>query len=144
VLEAADGEAALALVGKDTPAVDLVVTDLSMPRLGGLEVLGALREHRPELPVVIVSAYAPSPQVRHLLEQFDVPILYKPFTPQVLSDTVRSALEHARGTRARSATVRQQASVARQRSTDLHDASSLLIATGRALLAQAPQWGGDL
>jgi len=140
VLEAGDGEAALALVGNDAPPVDLVVTDLRMPRLGGLEVLGSLRRHRPDLPVVIVSGEVPSPQITRLLQELDTPLLYKPFESNVLSDAVRRALEH---TRVRAAILRQQGLEARQKGARLRATSAVLIATAHALQNRFPWWGSD-
>jgi CheY-like chemotaxis protein len=53
VLAARDGKFALALIA--ATAVDLVVTDVFMPDMDGLEVLRALRRQRPHLPVVVMS-----------------------------------------------------------------------------------------
>jgi CheY-like chemotaxis protein len=50
-----DGVAALRMDEND-PA-DAVITDLTMPRMGGRELVERLRERRPELPAVIVSGY---------------------------------------------------------------------------------------
>lgn len=140
VLEAGDGEAALALVGNDAPPVDLVVTDLRMPRLGGLEVLGSLRQHRPDLPVVIVSGEVPSPQISRLLQELDTPLLYKPCEPNVLTTAVRRALEHMR---ARAVILRQQGAEARQKGARLRATSAVLIASAHALQDRFPWWGSD-
>jgi len=55
VEEAGNGEEALALVDKGVP--DVVVTDMSMPRLGGLGLLKALRGRDPDLPVIILTGH---------------------------------------------------------------------------------------
>lgn len=57
VAEADDGWGALAAV-EDHPEVDVLVLDLVMPRLGGLEVLRRVRERRPRLPVLVLSGYS--------------------------------------------------------------------------------------
>lgn len=57
VAEADDGWQALAAVGAH-PAADLLVLDLVMPRLGGIEVLRRVRETHPRLPVLVLSAYS--------------------------------------------------------------------------------------
>ena len=54
VANAADGAAALALF--QLARVDAVISDVRMPVMGGLELLGRLRAHDPELPVVLISA----------------------------------------------------------------------------------------
>jgi two-component system cell cycle sensor histidine kinase/response regulator CckA len=93
VLEADGGPAALELLGGGE-AADLVITDLTMPRMSGLELIGRLRAERPDLPVVLMSGYAVGAAVPG-----DVALLEKPFTPTALLDVARSAL--ARRARAR-------------------------------------------
>ncbi|GHO65516.1 acetoacetate metabolism regulatory protein AtoC [Ktedonobacter sp. SOSP1-52] len=55
VYTASDGEAGLRELQKNT--IDLVLLDLRLPKLSGLEVLRRIREHETELPVVILTAY---------------------------------------------------------------------------------------
>ena len=55
VLEAADGVMALGLLEKR--AIDLLITDRSMPGMGGLELLTKLREKKIMIPTLMVSAY---------------------------------------------------------------------------------------
>jgi CheY-like chemotaxis protein len=56
VLEAADGSTALEIAGRRSP--DVVLTDLKMPPPDGLGVLEDIRRTRPEIPVLILTAYA--------------------------------------------------------------------------------------
>jgi len=55
VYTAADGEVGLQELQKYT--MDLVLLDVRLPKLGGLEVLARIRELEPELPVVMITAY---------------------------------------------------------------------------------------
>ena len=63
----------------------IVVLDLTMPGLGGMEVLSRLRERRPDLPVIIASGYAESsapgiasdPRVRYLQKPFGIKMLLR-------------------------------------------------------------------
>jgi len=55
VLEAADGKQALAIVQKDSP--DVVVSDLQMPEMNGLELVSAMREHNLLIPVIIMTSH---------------------------------------------------------------------------------------
>ncbi|HSR66430.1 MAG TPA: response regulator [Acidobacteriota bacterium] len=50
-VQAGDGREGLA----QTAPADLVITDLSMPRLGGLELIRRLKDFRPELPIIAIS-----------------------------------------------------------------------------------------
>lgn len=56
VIEAADGDQCIDLAQREKP--DLIVLDLHMPRKGGLAVLPALRRQCPDVPVLVVTAYA--------------------------------------------------------------------------------------
>lgn len=58
VLVAADGQEALEVAGRGE-SFDLLLTDLRMPRLGGRELIQRLRAARPDLPVVVMTGYAP-------------------------------------------------------------------------------------
>ena len=57
VAEASDGAEAMELLNGEAPGVDVVLMDVKMPHLDGLETLRELREVRPELPVIILSMY---------------------------------------------------------------------------------------
>jgi len=96
VLEAADGEEALS-VARDFPgALDLLVTDLVMPRMGGRELAGRLRGVRPGVPVVYVSGYAEEAVQRDGVLDPGARFLSKPFTAEQLLDAVHAALRDAR------------------------------------------------
>jgi DNA-binding NtrC family response regulator len=125
VVEAEDGEAALGLIERDEPPVDLVVTDLVMPRLGGMEIVETLRHYRPALPLIVISGWSQSPAVRRLLEEYDIPILSKPFTPSQLTTVVRRALEHSRRT---AETLRHRAQQVRAESVEARRQMGELVA----------------
>jgi DNA-binding NtrC family response regulator len=55
VVEASDGIEALALVEQETP--DIVITDMSMPRLDGAGLIEAIRRVDPEIPVIVLTGY---------------------------------------------------------------------------------------
>ena len=72
---------------------DLVITDLRMTPINGIEVLKYVREQRPALPVIIMTAYG---QVETAIESMQVgafEYLKKPFRAADLLSTVRKALE---------------------------------------------------
>ena len=79
VLQAADGIEALDIL-KSRHDFALVVLDLTMPRMGGLELLGCLRGLYPRLPVVLMSGYNIEPVKSDLLETTCTSFLSKPFT----------------------------------------------------------------
>lgn len=93
VLEAEDGRQAIALVGRQT--CDLVITDINMPEMDGIEVIMALAENRPGLPVIAVSGGGKLPK-ELLLSSAGVlgavTTLGKPFDIAELVAAVRGAL----------------------------------------------------
>jgi two-component system cell cycle sensor histidine kinase/response regulator CckA len=91
VLEAADGRQALALVARHEQ-IDIVLSDLAMPELGGRELALRLSETRPVLPVVFMSGYTDDDLVRRGLLEAGIPYLEKPFSPEGLARMIRDVL----------------------------------------------------
>jgi DNA-binding response OmpR family regulator len=90
---AADGEAGLAAALD--PAVDAVILDLMLPKLGGLEVLAEVRKTRPDLPVMILTALAGPEHAARGLDRGADDYLAKPFAlPEFLART-RALLRRA-------------------------------------------------
>jgi CheY-like chemotaxis protein len=118
VMEAAGGAEALGLIEADDPPLDLVLTDLEMPGLHGLDVVEVLNTYQPDLPVVVVSSSA----AQHRLElatRYGVVTLAKPFTLEQVTGIVSSILADAREMRARSEAMRGRAGEVRRRSGEL-------------------------
>jgi PAS domain S-box-containing protein len=92
VLEAEDGEAASEVAAR-TPGLDLLVTDLVMPRLGGIELARRLHETRPELRVLYLSGYAENGALRRAGLRLGTSLLAKPFSPADLLERVREMLD---------------------------------------------------
>ncbi|HEX7088379.1 MAG TPA: response regulator [Vicinamibacterales bacterium] len=91
VVEAENGEEALARFREQPDAVTAVVLDLTMPGLGGEATFHALRCARPDLPIVLSSGYAQDG------DAFDnVAFLAKPYRPAELVDAVKAAIERVR------------------------------------------------
>ena len=93
VLQAADGEEALEVLGAD-PAIRVLVSDVVMPRLSGIELLERARRMRPGLAAVLISGYS-----EKLLAPDQVPaaivILEKPFTTRRITEAIREAIDLA-------------------------------------------------
>lgn len=94
VLEASHGAAAIGLLEREGPAVDLVICDLVMPILGGREVADWMKEHCDGLPLLFISGYPRAYLEAHHLYQPLVPMLRKPFLPSRLLEAVEEALAH--------------------------------------------------
>lgn len=84
----ASAEAFRSAAGRPSP--DLLLTDLHMPGMNGLELARALRAKDAELPIILLTAYA-TPAVRNLANRCGViAVVEKPFQPAALLNLVRS------------------------------------------------------
>jgi two-component system cell cycle sensor histidine kinase/response regulator CckA len=92
VLEAADGGQALALAEREGANLDLLVTDVVVPGMGGIPLAERVRDVRPDLPVLFVSGYDES-SLLAVDPSSGVDLLRKPFTGGILLDRVRRLLD---------------------------------------------------
>jgi CheY-like chemotaxis protein len=90
---AADGAEALESVRQSIP--DLIVTDLHMPRMDGLELVRAMRKHHPEVPVILMTAYGSEAFAVEALEQGAASYVPKSQLADKLCGTVRDILARA-------------------------------------------------
>jgi CheY-like chemotaxis protein len=93
VLCASDGAEALAAAAQAGVHIDLVVTDLVMPKLGGKELSSRLRERNPGTKVLYTSGYAESAIARQGVLIEGVHFLEKPYTLAALARRVRELLD---------------------------------------------------
>jgi PAS domain S-box-containing protein len=94
--EAAHGAEALERVRADAGAIDLVLSDVMMPVLGGHALAEALAREHPELPVVLMSGFAELSESARAAPNIVGALLRKPFTVDELRDAVGRGLA-ARG-----------------------------------------------
>ena len=90
VLEAADGAEAVAVYRRQA-GIDLVVLDLTMPKLSGREALGELRRLNPKVCVLLASGYAAEAAGEEVAG-----FVPKPYGEQELARAVRQALEQSK------------------------------------------------
>lgn len=84
VLEAENGRIALDLARDHTGPIELVLTDIVMPVMGGRELVERLREVRPETTPVYMSGYTPDEVVKQGISRDQTAFLEKPFGPRAL------------------------------------------------------------
>jgi DNA-binding NtrC family response regulator len=98
ILSKMDYDAQYALSGYDALKMmdekefDVVVTDLKMSNLGGMEVLRRVKEIHPETMVIVITGYASVSSAVEVMKMGAFDYLPKPFTPQELRAVVRQAL----------------------------------------------------
>ena len=97
VLEAVDGEEALEVARGDGRAVDLLLTDVVMPRLSGRELARRLQAESPRVKVLFASGYTDDTVLRHGIQAEELDFLAKPFTVEGLARKVRELLDRPPG-----------------------------------------------
>jgi two-component system response regulator PilR (NtrC family) len=73
---------------------DVVLTDISMPGLSGLELLGHVRQKFPDTPVIIISGIGDQEHAQGLIRLGAFDFLLKPFSLNVVEKSVRRAVEY--------------------------------------------------
>jgi DNA-binding NtrC family response regulator len=94
VLEAKDGQEALELLEKNS--VDLVITDLKMPEVDGMELLRAVRAKSPEMKVVMITAHGSEAQAVQAMKLGAFDYFKKPFDVDAVAAVVKRATETVR------------------------------------------------
>ena len=92
VLQADRGQAALELLNGKSEPIDVLVTDVAMPGMGGRELATRVAALRPGLPVLFISGYTDDDVIRRGLLEQGQPFLQKPFTPDELARRVHHLL----------------------------------------------------
>jgi CheY-like chemotaxis protein len=95
VLPADSGTQALEFLGPLAGLVDLVVTDLIMPRMSGPDLVAQLKHMHPESKVLYISGYTEDATIQHGVLDQGVEFLQKPFTPEGLARKVREVLDNS-------------------------------------------------
>jgi len=102
-VSAPDGQAALTRIEREDEIIDLVITDVRMPKLTGDQLLTVIHEKRPETPVIVITAFGSVERAVEMVKAGAFQYLTKPFAAQELLKIVAEALvqsephrEHAR------------------------------------------------
>ncbi|HWQ32999.1 MAG TPA: sigma-54 dependent transcriptional regulator [Blastocatellia bacterium] len=122
-LVAVDGRAALAHIERERERIDLLITDVMMPGPSGAELLAAMREQRPEAPVIVITAFGSVEQAVEMVRAGAFHYLTKPFDTDELLRTIDKALEQ-------SAPQREQARLRRE----MPAAPARLVGASRQML----------
>ncbi len=93
VLAAQDGAEALSRYKAEGP-IDLLITDLVMPKMGGRELIQTLRENSPDLKVIAMTGYEMEESVETLRAGGILKLIHKPFDERVLAQTIREVLDN--------------------------------------------------
>jgi len=97
VLAAGRGDEALEIAASHPGEIHLLLSDVVMPEMNGIELWERLRVERPTLPALFISGWASGAVVKHGILDGQVPFLQKPFTVHQLAVKVRDVLDLGMG-----------------------------------------------
>ena len=107
VLEAGTGREAVALLHEQRGPLDLVLSDVVMPEMGGRALRDWLVEARPGVPVLLMTGYTDDEMIRRGVREQSahggLPLIQKPFAAETLVTAVRETIERQRATVVRNA-----------------------------------------
>lgn len=92
VLEAPTPEAAIRFCEEHPGPIHLMLTDVVMPRMNGVQLRDVAVERRPDLKVILMSGYPDASRGDAAVTEDDTPFIAKPFTPEKLKTLIRSVL----------------------------------------------------
>ncbi len=92
--EAIDGEQAIDIFENET--IHLVITDLKLPKVSGMQVLQAVKEKDPEIPVIVITAFGSIENAVKAIQQGAFDYVTKPFKEERLQSSVKKALQISR------------------------------------------------
>jgi len=93
VLEARSGEAALELINEQLAEIDLIISDVVMPRMDGPTLIKEVRQRRADIKVIFISGYAEDDFRRKIDAGEEAHFLMKPFTLKQLATKVKEVLD---------------------------------------------------
>jgi CheY-like chemotaxis protein len=93
VLTASDGVEALTCLRNQPEPVHLVITDMLMPNMTGLELIKEMRKEFPDTTVMVITGYTSDLRLGADLTELQSLLLRKPFTPSLLLQRVRGTLD---------------------------------------------------
>ena len=92
VVEAQHGEEALAMSELHKGPIHLLLTDVAMPEMSGSQLAQNFEWLRPDIPVLYMSGYTDDTALRYAVQENEVALLQKPFTPDALVAKVREVI----------------------------------------------------
>jgi len=92
VIEASNGESALEFITKDAQTIDLVITDVVMPKMDGPTLIEHIKKFNPKMRIIFISGYTEDSFRNSLAQDSKVHFLPKPFNLKDLAGKVKEVL----------------------------------------------------
>lgn len=91
-LAASNGLDALDVIDRGAEPVDLILTDMVMPKMTGTELVRHVSRRRPEIRIILMSGFSDDPMLRSY-QRIPAAFIAKPFTATTLYKTIRQILD---------------------------------------------------
>lgn len=95
IFQAADGRQALTVFDENKEKIDLLITDLGLPHLGGIDVIRHLRESKQDLLIIGSSGYGRANIREEVIEAGGDEFMPKPYVTKMLIERVRKMLQQS-------------------------------------------------
>lgn len=95
VLESRNGSEAIGIVESGAQKIDLILSDMVMPELGGLEIWRIVHERYPSIRMLFMSGYLGDESKRSIIQKLGLTCISKPFEPRQILSAVRKELDRA-------------------------------------------------
>ncbi|MFZ0546936.1 MAG: response regulator, partial [Candidatus Promineifilaceae bacterium] len=92
VFTAENGREALKVYNEQPDAIQMVISDIVMPEMSGLDLYQALQKFVPHLKFLVITGYPLNDQVRELLEKGDIDWIQKPFQAEELAKKIEKMM----------------------------------------------------
>ena len=92
IIEASNGESALEFITKDAQTIDLVITDVVMPKMDGPTLIEHIKKLNPKMKIIFISGYTEDSFRNSLAQDSEVHFLAKPFNLKDLASKVKEVL----------------------------------------------------
>lgn len=116
--------------------IDVVLTDIKMPELSGTELLGQIHAHNPQLPVILMTAFADIDSAISAVKNGAFDFITKPYKPDYLVHAVEKAVEYTRLLEMEKEYKNTLEEMVRKRTEELSAALELVKSTSRELVTR--------
>ncbi|MBI5237154.1 MAG: response regulator [Deltaproteobacteria bacterium] len=114
--------------------VQVVLTDIMMPEVTGLQLLGIVRSFNSEIPVIMMTGYAELDMTIYAIREGAFDFLLKPFSPEFLAHSVKKAIDHYRLKQLEKNYTSTLEKTVENRTRELSDALSLVKSASREIV----------
>jgi DNA-binding NtrC family response regulator len=92
VLTSTNGLEGLSTFQSAKDSISVVITDVQMPTMGGIEMAKAIKSRKKDVKIIFISGYAPSTEISDLIQKWDAEFISKPFDIHSFKESIQRIL----------------------------------------------------